>query len=132
MNRFIIFVAMKRQRSDPCQVFDFFWTGINKLVISHYLGRYLALENFSCVPNKSMTLTPFAIGIAILVSKMKFSRMITPNAYNGFVQDFLGHFPLQISKMPRSIRTRSALKYIASMTIVFEKTPMKVSSTKLG
>ena len=97
-----------------------------------YIGRYLALENFSCVPNKSMALTPFAIGIAILVSKMKFSSVITPNAYNGFVQDFLGHFPLQISKMPRSIRTQSALKYTASMTIVFEKTPMKVSSTKLG
>lgn len=88
-----------------------------------YIGRYLALENFGCVTNKSMALTPFAIGIAILVSKMKFSSVITPNAYNGFVQDFLGHFPLQISKMPRSIRTQSALKYTASMTIVFEKTP---------
>ena len=79
-----------------------------------------------------MALTPFAIGIAILVSKMKFSSVITPNAYNGFVQDFLGHFSLQISKMPRSIRSQSALKYTASMTIVFEKTPMKVSSTELG
>jgi hypothetical protein len=59
-----------------------------------YLGRYLALENFSCVPNKSMAFTPFAIGIAILVSKMKFSSVITLNTYNGFVQDFLGHFPL--------------------------------------
>lgn len=60
----------------------------------HYLGRYLALENFSCVPNKCMALALFAIGIAILVSKMKFSSVITPNAYNGFVQDFFGHFPL--------------------------------------
>lgn len=65
------------------------------LTASHYPGRYLALENFSCLSNKSIALALFAIVTAILTSKMKFSSMITPNAYNGFVQDFLGHFPLK-------------------------------------
>jgi hypothetical protein len=60
----------------------------------HYLRRYLALENFSCLSNKSMALALFAIIMASLVSKMKFSSVITPNAYNGFVQDFFSHFPL--------------------------------------
>ena len=46
------------------------------------------------MPNKSMALTLFAIVMAILVSKMKFSSVITPNAYNGFVADVFGHFPL--------------------------------------
>ena len=46
------------------------------------------------MPNKSMALTLFAIVVAILVSKMKFSSVITPNAYNGFVEDFFGHFAL--------------------------------------
>jgi len=44
--------------------------------------------------NKSMTLTLFTIVIPILVSKMKLSSVITLNAYNGFVKDFFGHFPL--------------------------------------
>jgi hypothetical protein len=55
------------------------------LTASHYSGRYLALENFSCLSNKSIALALFAIVTAILVSKMKFSSVITPNAYNGFV-----------------------------------------------
>ena len=82
MNRFIIFVAMKRQRSDPCQVFDFFWTGINKLVISHYLGRYLALEDFSCMSHKCVALTLLAKLIAVLVSKMECFSVPAPNACN--------------------------------------------------
>jgi hypothetical protein len=42
--------------------------------------------------NKSMALALFAIGITFPVNKMKFSSVITPNAYDGFVQDF-DHFP---------------------------------------
>jgi hypothetical protein len=38
-----------------------------------------------------MAFTLFAIVIPILGSKMKFSSVITPNAYDGFVADVVGH-----------------------------------------
>ena len=60
----------------------------------HYLGRYLALENFSCISNKSVALALLAKFVAVLVSKMEFFSVPAPNACNGFVLDFLGHFPL--------------------------------------
>jgi hypothetical protein len=43
-----------------------------------------------------MAFTLFAIVIPILGSKMKFSSVITPNAYDGFVADVVGHWSFSL------------------------------------
>jgi hypothetical protein len=58
-----------------------------------YLRTYLALENFSCLPNKSMALALLAKFIAMFVSKMEFFSVPAPNACVGLVLDLFGHFP---------------------------------------
>ena len=63
-----------------------------------YLGRYLALENFNCLSNKSIELTPINTVISTLVSGMKFSSVIRSNPYIGFNQDFLGHLSLDFKQ----------------------------------
>jgi len=78
-----------------------------------YLGRYLALEYFSCLSNKSMALTLFTKFIAVLVSKMEFFCVPAPNASIRFALDFLAHFPLYVLDIPSSIKTWCALAYTA-------------------
>lgn len=48
------------------------------------------------MPNKSMAFTLFAIVIPVLGCKMKFSSVITSNAYNGFVADVVGHWSFSL------------------------------------
>ena len=98
------------------------------LTASHnYLGKHLALEDFSCMSNKSVALALLAKFVAVLVSKMEFFSVPAPNTYNGFVLDFLGHFPLYVIDISRSIKTWCAVKCIAELlTILFDRLLMKV------
>lgn len=77
----------------------------------HYLVKYLALEDFSCISHKCVALA-LAKFIAVLVSKMECFSVPAPNASNGPVLDFLAHFLLYVVDIPRSIKTCFALRRI--------------------
>ena len=71
----------------------------------HYLVKYLAFEDFSCMSHKCVALALLAKFIAVLVSIMECFSVPAPNACNGPVPNFLAHFLLYVVDIPRGIKT---------------------------
>ena len=97
---------------------------------SRFNFRCLALEDFGCLSNKCVALALFTKFLAVLISKMEFFSMLTPNACIGLALDFLAHYTLYVIDVPRSIKSWCALGCIGQLLTTICGKPGQLESGK--